>query len=407
MTRHLENILLALSALRANVLQSILTTLGIIVGVASVITVVSVMQGFSSSITSQFESMGTNTLVVEPYVSFKDRIAGRRAKLTYKDYEAISESVEGIDIIVPVIYQAPGTLKYKGEQSNLQFYMGTVSDYADLNNHYPENGRFLIPSDNTYRRKTIILGSDIRKDLDLPDEPAGEYVELNSQWYKVIGEMEAQDSFLGFSRNKMVIMPFQTAVGLLRERASENMQFMVKTNSIDEQDRVKEQIARLLRKRHKLVDGERDDFEINSSDQMKKQFETVLDGVTYVVAAIVGVSLLVGGIGIMNIMLVSVTERTREIGICKALGATRADIMVQFLAEAVILCLLGGIIGIAIGYGLGALVGVIVPGIPEVVVPFWAIALSLSFSSLTGVVFGIAPASKAANLDPIIALHYE
>ncbi|MBL4837501.1 MAG: ABC transporter permease [Kordiimonadaceae bacterium] len=407
MNRHFENLALALSALRANLMQSILTTLGIIVGVASVITVVSVMQGFSSSITGQFENMGSNTLVVEPHVPFRERISGVRAKLTYEDFEAISRRVDDIEIIVPVIYQMPGTLKYRGEQASLQFFMGTVSAYAELNNHFPENGRFLIPSDDTYRRKVIVLGSDIRKDLNLPAEPAGEYVELNSQWYKVVGEMEAQDSFLGFSRNKMVIMPFQTAVGLLREKASEKMQFMIRVHNIDDQDRVKEQIKRLLRKRHNIGPNERDDFKINSSDQMREQFETVLDGVTFVVAAIVGVSLLVGGIGIMNIMLVSVTERTREIGICKALGATRNDILVQFLAEAIILCLLGGLIGIGIGYGLGAVVELAIPGIPAVVVPFWAVALSLGFSSLIGIVFGIAPASKAANLDPIIALHYE
>jgi len=388
-------------------MRSILTTLGIIVGVASVIAVVSIMQGFSNSLMRQFENMGSNTLIVEPYVSLKDKIVGKSAKLTIADYEAIARSVDGIDIIVPLIYQPASQLVYKGEQANLQYMLGTVAGYDELNNYYPANGRFLIPSDDTYQRKIVVLGADVRKELKLPVTPSGEYVQISNQWYKVVGEMEKRDSMLGFSQDNMVVIPFQTAMGQLRERASEFLQLMIKAESLEDLPRITEQISRLLRLRHKIPEDGKDDFKINTSDQLKKQFEDVLNSMTFVVAAIVGVSLLVGGIGIMNIMLVSVTERTREIGICKALGATRTDILVQFLAEAVILCLLGGLIGIAIGYGIGWIASGLVPNIPDIVVPLWAVMLSLGFSSLIGVLFGIVPASKAANLDPIAALHYE
>ena len=407
MRRYFESLVLAVSALRANILRSILTTLGIIVGVASVVTVVSLMEGFSGSLTRQFENMGTKTLIVEPYVSFRDRVSGKTAELSFDDYEAIARRIEGLEMVIPVIYQTPGTLRYKGEQTALQYYMGTVSGYDDLNNHYPRYGRFLVPGDDIARRKVVVLGADIRKDISLPLNPAGEYIEFNNQWYKVVGEMEPQDSPLGFSQDNMLIMPFETAAALSRERTSENMRVMIKVMDLERQDQIKEQISRLLRSRHNIKSGDTDDFRISSPDQIKKQFDNIFDILTYVVAAVVGISLIVGGIGIMNIMLVSVTERTREIGVCKALGATRADILVQFLAEAVILCLAGGIIGIAIGFGLGAIAGVLLPMIPEGTVPLWAVLLSLGFSSLVGIIFGIVPASKAANMDPVIALYYQ
>jgi putative ABC transport system permease protein len=176
---------------------------------------------------------------------------------------------------------------------------------------------------------------------------------------------------------------------------------------LSELDNINATITRLLRSAHNLPEGEEDDFRIQTAEQLQNTFESILNTVTVVMSGIVGISLLVGGIGIMNIMLVSVTERTREIGICKAIGAKRHHILLQFLLEALVLCLLGGLVGLAIGYGLGALAASFIPGFPSAHTPWWAVALALGFSALVGVVFGILPAAKAANLDPISSLRYE
>jgi putative ABC transport system permease protein len=166
-------------------------------------------------------------------------------------------------------------------------------------------------------------------------------------------------------------------------------------------------ITRLLRDAHNLERDEEDDFRIQTAEQLQDTFDSILNTVTVVMTGIVGISLLVGGIGIMNIMLVSVTERTREIGICKAIGAKRHHILLQFLLEALVLCLLGGLVGLAIGYGIGAIAASLIPGFPDAHTPWWAVALALGFSAAVGVVFGILPAAKAANLDPISSLRYE
>jgi putative ABC transport system permease protein len=182
---------------------------------------------------------------------------------------------------------------------------------------------------------------------------------------------------------------------------------MLTIADLEDLENMTQTITRLLRNAHDLDTDDDDDFRIQTAEQLQDTFNSILNNVTVVMGGIVGISLLVGGIGIMNIMLVSVTERTREIGICKAIGAKRHHILLQFLLEALVLCLLGGLVGLAIGYGLGALAASFIPGFPSAHTPWWAVALALGFSALVGVVFGILPAAKAANLDPISSLRYE
>ena len=227
------------------------------------------------------------------------------------------------------------------------------------------------------------------------------------EWCKVIGIMEKRGELLGFSQDDFVLLPYGTAKRLMGASRDLDIQIQLLVDDIGRQEEVKERIRRVLRQEHGLKPGEPDDFRVQTPEQLAESFNTVINTITAVSAGIVGISLLVGGIGIMNIMLVSVTERTREIGILKALGATRQDVLLQFLIEAVTLCMIGGLLGVAIGYGLGALVATLLPGFPPAHVPLWAVLLSFGFCAAVGIVFGIVPAAKAAQLDPIDALRYE
>jgi putative ABC transport system permease protein len=406
MTNFIESLILALLALKANLMRSILTTLGIIVGVTSVIAVISIMEGFTNKLTQDFKNMGSDVIIIRPYATFKQQMRGEQGKLTLQDLEAIERVVENAEVIIPQYFLGGVSIEYEGNVARLQQFYGTTSAYSDMNSHYPEEGRFIIPSDDKYRRKIVVLGAEARDELGLPDDYIGKYVQIFNQWYKVVGSMEERGSILGMSRDNDAYVPFSTLGALLQNTTFQSLSISVKVKNTNDVTAVTEQLAALLKKRHKIGPDDTNDFKIQSADKIKEQQEDTLSNFTMIVSAVVGISLLVGGIGIMNIMLVSVTERTKEIGICKALGAMRSDILVQFLAEAVILCLLGGMIGIALGYGLGLLAGAMMGG-AAVIVPLWAIGLSLGFSSVIGIVFGIIPAAKAANLDPIQALHYE
>ena len=219
--------------------------------------------------------------------------------------------------------------------------------------------------------------------------------------------LEPRGDIMGMSQDDIVLVPYSTMVSIQGNQARTDIQIQLSLSESAEVEDVSSQLTNLLRNAHDLSSDEDDDFRIQTAEQLMEEFNQIIGMVTIVIGGIVGISLLVGGIGIMNIMLVSVTERTREIGICKAIGAKRHHILMQFLIEALLLSLLGGMIGLAAGFGLGTLIATSIPGFPPATIPFWSIALALGFSGFVGVLFGILPAAKAANLDPIDALRYE
>ncbi|EKE76631.1 ABC transporter permease [Gallaecimonas xiamenensis] len=403
-----ESLRAAVGAIRAHGMRSVLTTLGIVIGIASVIAVVAVVQGLTASIDKQLAGMGTNVLSISPYTPLKDQITGNFARLREEDVDSIRGSVSGVanvTVSTPLVGTL-STLSYQGRKASA-IAAGVGYAYADLYGAYTDKGRFFSKSDEQSRRRVTVLGKTVVSNLKIVGDPIGQYLQLGQEWFKVIGVLEERGKFFGFDQDDQILIPYSTARALQGFVSTPNLNISMAITDLGQQDKVVEQLKRVLRRNHGLAKDAPDDFELQTAKQMQERIGAITNTTTLVAAGVVGVSLLVGGIGIMNIMLVSVTERTREIGILKALGATRAHILWQFLAEAVLLCLLGGMIGLALGYGLALAVTAMIPGMPAATVPWWAIALSLSFSAFVGVLFGILPAIKAANLHPIDALRYE
>ena len=392
----------------AHALRSFLTTLGIAIGVASVVAVIGLMQGMQASIAAQFEGLGGNSLSIAAFTPVEDRLKGKVARLTPDDLDRIAERVDGIASITPLLslpLQAMAEMRH-GTQVAFAAIQGTTHTYQQVYNAYVQSGRFLSPADDQRRRRVCVLGEKTRENLGL-EEPIGAYVEMGGEWLKVVGVMESRGELFGISQDDYALLPYSTLRSMNDPLADTDIAIQVAIAEGADRTAVKARITQLLRHGHGLQPGEPDDFDIQSPEQISAAFGQIGTALTAVVASIVGISLVVGGIGIMNIMLVSVVERTREIGILKALGATRRQILMQFLIEALALAVLGGAVGLAVGFGLAAAVTALVPSLPPAAVPLWAVALSLGFSGLVGVAFGILPASQAANLHPIEALRYE
>jgi len=402
----LENLRMALRSIWANKMRSILTTLGIIIGVAAVIGVVSIVQGLNFWIAGQLQGVGTTYIMVAPRQDPDDAdLAGREVKLTYEDGQAVLERVAELEAFTPTFFT--GERLRLRDQTTGVYLLGVGADYQEVVNHVVDRGRFFSDIDQRSHAKVCLIGARVIEDLRLGDEPLGKDILIGPRTFTVIGVMEKMGQFLGQDRDKLVIVPFSTAREIYGDNAMKQIRLDFKARAAEDVDRAKDLMTAVLRERHGLRGTMANDFEIMLQEEMLEATSSILGAVTQVVGAVVGIALLVGGIGIMNIMLVSVTERTREIGVRKAVGARRTDVLLQFLIEAITLSVIGGAIGVLGGWGLGALGAKAIPGFPAAHVPVWAVLLGFSFSSAVGIFFGIYPAAKAAALDPIESLRYE
>jgi putative ABC transport system permease protein len=402
----LENLRIALRSILASKMRSILTTLGIIIGVAAVIAVVSIVQGLSFWISDQLQGVGaTYILVMAEQDPNNPDVAGRDVRVTYEDGVAILERVPELAAFTPLFYR--GERVRSGDRKATAFLLGVGNAYQEVVNHWVERGRFFSDLDQAARARVCVVGREVVEDLRLGEEPLGKDIIIGSSPFTVVGVMEKKGEFLGQNRDEVLIVPFATAREIYGDEAMRQIRLDFKARSPEDVDRARDLMTAILRERHHLKAGEANDFRIILQEEILKTTSSILGTVTRVVGAVVGIALLVGGIGIMNIMLVTVKERTREIGVRKAVGARRVDILVQFLIEAVTLSGIGGAIGVVLGWGLGVLGAKAIPGFPSAHVPLWAVALGFFFASTVGIFFGIYPAAKAAALDPIESLRYE
>ena len=403
----LENLKVALTALWANRMRSILTTLGIVVGVAAVIAVVSLVQGLEFMITGQLQGVGATYMIVLPDRSTKPGVAARQVKLTWDDGQAVRRKVAGVRLMTPMLVGQAG-LKY-ADRSHQPFAILAVNqDAQEVLNFAVDQGRFFSAVDIGSHHGVAVIGPQVVNELALGRQPIGKEIYIGKRPATVIGVMEKKGQSLGMNLDDVVYVPFDMGIAMFGRAAGDLITLRIQARNAAAVEPVKDAMTRLLRDRHHIPKDQPDDFRVLVQDQVLKIVHSILGAVTAAVGGVVSIALLVGGIGIMNIMLVSVTERTREIGVRKAVGARRQDVLVQFLIEAVTLSAVGGGLGLAIGFGLGKGIAVLLPGNwPPAHVPLWAVALAFGVSGFIGVVFGVYPAAKASRLRPIDALRFE
>ena len=409
----LESARIALRSLSANKLRSGLTMLGIIIGVMAVVTMLSIGRGAQAAITNQINSIGTNLLFVTPGSTQTQGVRsaqGSAATLTLEDGQALV-GLPGIVAVAPQV-DSFGQVVYLGNNVNGRI-IGTTPEYVDTLNAAVADGDFVTASSVTARSAVVVLGSQIAQDLFDTAEPVGQVVRINNQPFRVIGVMQSKGGTGFMNQDTQIFVPITTAMSRLsrggdRFRGGNSVQTLnVKITDTSVQDQVTQEIGDVLRQRHHVQF--QDDFSIQSQQDILNTANQVTGILTIFLGGIAGISLIVGGIGIMNIMLVSVTERTREIGIRKAVGARQRDILAQFLTEATILSLAGGIIGIL----MGAIIAHFISGIQlgstslNPTIDFDSVMLAVLFSAGVGLFFGSYPASRAASLHPIDALRYE
>jgi putative ABC transport system permease protein len=397
----------ALGSIRSHGMRSFLTMLGVIIGVASVICIVSLLQGLTRSVMNEFQGFGGNALQIRSDTSREDWLIGKWNMLRPPDLELVKYRVAGISNVTPMSgLNLPGGVRYGSNTSGAQVF-ATTSWFQLANQSYPRVGRFITDSDNESRRRVVVLGDKARVDLKLPEDCLGTFIQVGGEWFKIVGLMEARGELFGQSMDNYVVIPFETGRALAGPLREPDMNILLTVDNLDAVNDVTSRITALLRRAHKIGPRDPDDFKVQSSQSLTETIQRVSGTITLVISAVVGISLLVGGVGIMNIMLVSVTERTREIGIAKALGAPRSYILMQFLIEAMVLAVIGGIIGVGFGWLLGIVAAKIIPHFPPPAVPWWAVVGATGFSALVGILFGILPARRAANLAPIDALRHE
>ncbi len=402
-------IYLSQKSLRSNILRSILTSLGIIIGVSSVITMISIGSGARIEVEQQIERFGSNNLIVRSQSSSNRGVsmgANSVNTLTLKDMKALKEELPAIKSIAPRV--SLSTQIVANGNNWLATVTGTTNDYFDLGNWKFENGRSFEEEELNSGSRVAIIGKTVQKNLFDTDSPIDEVIRINKVPFTVIGLLDAKGGTAWADLDDTVIVPLKTAKQRLVAKKFPGDQIRSMTINVRSSDllfKTEKDVDKVMRKLHKISANGNPDFVIRNYAQFLNARQDSSRVMSILLATVAGISLIVGGIGIMNIMLVTVTERTKEIGVCMSVGAKKRDILLQFLIESLMISLIGGLIGIALG--LGVIFGVSEYFKWKMSLDYMSIVLSFVFSSSIGIIFGFYPARKAANLNPIDALRYE
>ena len=418
MNQWLENVWMALDTLRTHKLRSFLTVLGVIIGTMTVIVIAAFVSGIDARVAKEIESFGTNSIYIykfDPGFNFAPSYEERTRKpLSFDDMQAIQNECASVAYVTPLISPVDFTtgpmvervhIKYKDTRMSNATVQGTMPSYFRMGTTELEEGRFFNEADNANRSDIVVIGNDVANTLYPMLSALDKELSINGRQYRVIGVLRKRETFMigtddPNNENKAVYLPYASLMKIYPNLEDNFIMAQAAPGKLNE---AVEEIRQVLRKRRKVAYSAADSFGISTADNIISQFKSITGGVFLLMVAISSVGLLVGGIGVMNIMLVSVTERTKEIGVRKAIGAKRRDIISQFLIEAATLTGLGGLLGVLMGWGLAEIIKLVMPTF----VPLWAPITGFVVSVALGVGFGLWPAWKAARLDPIEALRYE
>jgi ABC-type antimicrobial peptide transport system permease subunit len=410
-----ENLGLALDTIVIHKFRSFLTILGVLIGTTTVIAVTSLVAGLDKQLVDVAEQFGTRTLwVYKLQMGTPRRMTPEerlRKPLTYEDAMAIKDQCPSVETVSVELFPQleefglpPVTARYKGRDMLDALFAGATADHLKLINATLDRGRFYTEMEDLHRRDVAVIGNGVRERFFGQEDPIGKTILVDGHSLEVVGTLTKFKSFLGDDQNdKAILAPYGSFKKMYPEAKDHFLCVLAAEGKMDE---AKDEVTELLRRRRKVKVADPDNFGISSAESLIGQFREVIGSVALVMVVVSSIGLLVGGIGVMNIMLVSVTERTREIGVRKAIGARRRDIVWQFLLEAMTLTSAGGIIGITIGWMLSLAIRTLVPSLPSTV-PLWAVVTGFCVATGVGLFFGIWPAVKASRLDPIAALRYE